>query len=151
VRAGYDAELDRAMLALIRKGWGRDTAAFRQVFTSQFFTDDCERELLASFNELQRASADPETAARYLAFCHRRGDGAELFARIRTPTLVVHRRADRAVGFEEGRHLAALVPGARFLPLSGDAHYFPTDQPGTLELIEEITRFLADPETLENP
>lgn len=151
LRAGYDADLDRAMLTLIRKGWGRDTTAFRQVFTSQFFTEDVDRELLAYFNELQRVSADPETAARYLAFCHRRGDGADLFARIRTPTLVVHRRDDRAVGFEEGRHLAALVPGARFLPLNGDAHYFPTDQPGTLELIEEITRFLSGPEPVGNP
>jgi TolB-like protein/pimeloyl-ACP methyl ester carboxylesterase/tetratricopeptide (TPR) repeat protein len=145
LRAGYDTDLDRAMLTLVRKGWGSDTPAFRQLFTSQFFNEGVDRELLAHFNELQRVSADPETAARYLAFCHRRGDGADLFVRIRTPTLVVHRRDDRAVCFEEGRHLAALVPGARFLPLSGDAHYFPTDQPGTLELIEEISRFLAEP------
>ena len=64
-RPGYDAEEDQALLTLIRKGWGRDTPAFRQVFTSQFFRDDANPRLIAHFNELQRVSADPDTAARY--------------------------------------------------------------------------------------
>ena len=33
-RPGYDAEEDQALATLIRKGWGRDTPAFRQIFTS---------------------------------------------------------------------------------------------------------------------
>ena len=65
-RAGYDVEEDRALQTLMRKGWGRATPAFRQVFTSQFYREDADPELLAHFNELQRASADPDTAARYL-------------------------------------------------------------------------------------
>ena len=36
-RPDYDAEEDRELMTLVRKGWGRDTPTFRQVFTSQFF------------------------------------------------------------------------------------------------------------------
>ena len=64
-RPGYDAEEDQALVTLIRKGWGRDTPAFRQVFTSQFFRRDADPGFIAHFNELQRVSATPETAARY--------------------------------------------------------------------------------------
>jgi pimeloyl-ACP methyl ester carboxylesterase len=147
-RPGYDAEEDRALLTLMRKGWGRETPAFRQVFTSQFYREDSDPELLVHFNELQRASADAETAARYLASCNSRGDGTSLFSAIRTPTLIVHRRDDRSVAFEEGRYLASVVPGAQFRPLPGSAHYFPTvrhgaNEPGSVELTNAIVGFIA--------
>ena len=147
VRAGYDLEEDRALLTLMRKGWGRETPTFRQVFTSQFYREDTDPELLAYFNELQRASADPDTAARYLESCHSRRDGTDLFAAIKAPTLVIHRRDDRGVAFEEGRYLASVVPGSRFLPLAGSAHYFPTARAavdsGATELTDAIVRFVA--------
>lgn len=146
-RAGYDVEEDRALLTLMRKGWGRETPVFRQVFTSQFYREDADPELLAHFNELQRASADADTAARYVASCHTRGDATALFQKVPRPTLVLHRREDRSVNFEEGRYLASVVPGARFLPLPGSAHYFPTARSGTNEptaagLTEAIAAFL---------
>jgi TolB-like protein/pimeloyl-ACP methyl ester carboxylesterase/Tfp pilus assembly protein PilF len=147
-RASYDPEEDRALLTLMRKGWGRETPAFRQVFTSQFFREDTEPEVLAHFNEMQRASADPDTAARYLASCHSRHDGTALFSQVSTPTLVVHRRDDRSVSFEEGRYLASVTPGAEFLPLAGSAHYFPTgpamaDEPGAVDLADAVSSFVG--------
>ena len=39
-----------------------------------------------------------------------------------TPSLVLHRRGDRAVPIAHGREVASLLPNARFVPLSGDAH-----------------------------
>jgi DNA-binding NarL/FixJ family response regulator len=44
--------------------------------------------------------------------------GDEL-AEIRVPTLVLHRRGGRAVRFELGRELAALIPGAQLATLEG--------------------------------
>jgi class 3 adenylate cyclase len=41
---------------------------------------------------------------------------------IRVPTLIVHRADDRAVSVEQGRHLAANIPGARYVELPGDDH-----------------------------
>ena len=142
-RPGYDAEEDRALVTLIRKGWGRDTPAFRQVFTSQFFRADANPGLIAHFNELQRVSANAETAARYYESCHQRGDGRELFRQVRVPTLVIHCRDDLAVSAEEGRLLASTVPGAQLVLLPSGTHYFPTGPDVALKVAGAITRFLG--------
>ena len=44
--------------------------------------------------------------------------------RIGVPTLVMHRRGDRAVRFEAGEHLAQKIPGAVWQPLEGDDHFW---------------------------
>jgi pimeloyl-ACP methyl ester carboxylesterase len=141
-RPGYDREEDDALITLIRKGWGRDTPAFRQVFTSQFFRPDADASLIAHFNELQRLSADPETAARYWTSVHSRGDGRSLFQRITIPTLVVHGRDDLAVSADEGRLLASIIPGAQLVLLPSGAHYFPTDTASITAAAGAISRFL---------
>ena len=142
VRPGYDAEEDEALVTLIRKGWGRDTPRFRQVFTSLFFQPDADPKLIAHFNEIQRASADPETAARYHESCHARGDGQELFRQLRLPTLVVHCRDDMAVSADEGRLLASLIPGAHLVLLPSHTHYFPTDREVVSKVVGAISRFI---------
>ncbi len=142
-RPEYDPEEDEALMTLMRKGWGRKDPTFRQIFTSQFYPPNADPQLIAHFNELQRASADAETAVRYLQSLHLgRGDGREIFERIRTPTLVLHQRHERTFSFEEGRRIAALVPGARFQPLSGTDHYFPIDRSSATRVAEAIVRFV---------
>ena len=141
-RPGFDAEEDRALMTLIRKGWGRDTPAFRQVFTSRFFRSDADPKLIAHFNELQRISADAETAARYMESLHARGDGRDLFRQVTTPTLVIHGRDDLAVSAEEGRLLASLIPGAQLVLLPSGSHYFPTDSEVVTKATAAIARFL---------
>ncbi len=145
-RPEYDPEEDQALITLIRKGWGRDTPAFRQVFTSQFFRSDADPGLIAHFNEMQRASANPETAARYHESCHARGDGRDLYLQVKTPTLVIHSRDDQAVSAEEGRILASLIPGARLVLLPSGTHYFPTDRKVVTKVVGAITRFLHESE-----
>ena len=44
--------------------------------------------------------------------------------RIGVPTLVMHRRGDRAVRFEAGEHLARTIPGAVWTPLEGADHFW---------------------------
>ena len=141
-RPEYDAEEDRALATLIRKGWGRDTPAFRQVFTSRFFRSDSDPRLIAHFNEMQRVSADPETAARYYEALHRRGDGRELFRHVTIPTLVLHSRDDLAVSAEEGRLLASVIPGAELVLLPSGSHYFPADREVVEKAAGAIIRFL---------
>lgn len=141
-RPGYDAEEDRAMTTLMRKGWGRGTPQFRNLFTLNFFAPDVDPETLAHFDELQRLSADAETAARYQESSHRRGDGRAMFAEVRTPTLVIHQRGDRAVHFEEGQILAATIPDARFLPLPGSGHYFPMAQSTSDAVVRALEEFV---------
>jgi pimeloyl-ACP methyl ester carboxylesterase/DNA-binding SARP family transcriptional activator len=44
--------------------------------------------------------------------------------RIDVPTLVMHRRGDRAVRFDAGEHLARAIPGAVWHPLDGTDHFW---------------------------
>ena len=143
-RPGYDPEEDQALVTLIRKGWGRDTPAFRQLFTSNFFRSDADPQLIAHFNELQRAAAEPETAARYWESVHSRGDGQELFRKLKIPTLVVHCQDDLAVSADEGRLLASTIPGARLVLLPSGTHYFPTDRDVITRAANAIERFVDE-------
>ena len=60
---------------------------------------------------------------------------------VRVPTLVLHRTGDRCLRVDEGRYVASLIPGARFVVLPGADHLpFVGDQD---TLLGEIERFLA--------
>jgi len=66
-----------------------------------------------------------------------------LLGTLKTPALIIHCREDRIVPFEEGRLLASLIPGAKFLPFPTRTHYFPLDDELTYRMAEEIERFAA--------
>ena len=58
---------------------------------------------------------------------------------IRVPTLVLHRTGDRDEHVEEGRYLAAHIPGAKFVELPGDDHLsFIGDMDAVVDEIEEF-------------
>ena len=133
VRPGFDVEEQEALLTLIRKGWGRDSPAMRQLFTANFFRSDVDPKLIAHFNELQRVSADADTAARYYRSLYTRGDGRELFGQVRVPTLVVHSQDDLVIRADEGRLLASIIPGAQLvLQACGSGATQPARVAGTL-------------------
>ena len=141
-RPGYDREEEEALETLIRKGWGRDTPTFRQLFTSGFFKPDADPGLISHFNNMQRASADPDTAARYYRSVHNRGDGSGIFRHVSVPTLVIHCQDDMAVSQEEGRLLASLISDARLVILPSGTHYFPTDREVVNKVAAAIDRFI---------
>jgi pimeloyl-ACP methyl ester carboxylesterase len=143
-RSDYDPEENQALMTLIRKGWGRDTPMFRQLFTSVFFRPDADPKLIAHFNDMQRASADAETAARYWESIHLRGDGRDIFRQIGVPTLVIHCQEDLAVNPNEGRLIASIVPGARLVLLPSGTHYFPTDRDVIVKAAGAIERFMQE-------
>jgi len=140
-RDGFDPEEEQALQILMRKGWGKDTPEYRQIFTTAYFGPDADPGLIAHFNHLQRAAADGDTAARYQHSLHQRGDHRAVLAQIRTPTLVVHCRDDQIVPFKEGQMLASIIPGAQFLPLPTGTHYFPVDDDVTYRMAEAVGRF----------
>ena len=101
------------------------------------------REQADAFNELQRMSASPECAVRYLEAVSE-FDVRELLAQVRTPTLVVHTRDDRQVPVKLGREIAAGIPGARFVALPGKNHILLEQDPSVAEFFEEVKIFLKD-------
>jgi pimeloyl-ACP methyl ester carboxylesterase len=139
----------RLVADLIELAWGQDNPAFRQVFTS-LFVPGSSPEVVDWFNELERVSTSPECAARIVrAFFE--ADVSELARRVVCPTLVAHVRGDTRIPFEEGRLLAGLIPGARFLPLEGRNHaLFPYD-PAFAAFFSEVRAFLAADETPRRP
>jgi pimeloyl-ACP methyl ester carboxylesterase len=74
------------------------------------------------------AAASPG-AARQLLLMNRQIDIRGVLSSVRVPASVMHRTGERDSRSEEGRYLAARIPGARFLELSGDDH-LPADPRG---------------------
>jgi pimeloyl-ACP methyl ester carboxylesterase len=49
-------------------------------------------------------------------------DVTELLPRLCVPTLVIHRKGDKAIPFHLGREMASMIPNSRFVPLEGGIH-----------------------------
>jgi pimeloyl-ACP methyl ester carboxylesterase/DNA-binding CsgD family transcriptional regulator len=127
----------------IRVGWGQENPAFRQLFSTQLMPGGSPAQM-DWLNELARVSASPEVAARMVwAFYHI--DVSDLAPRVTAPTLVLHPRHDATVPFEEGRLLAGLIPGARFIPLESRNHILIEGEPAWGRFLEEVRFFLGTP------
>ena len=86
----------------------------------------------------QRRSASPR-AALALARMNTLIDVRHVLPAIRVPTLVMHRTGDRDSNIEEGRYIAASIPGARFVELPGEDHLlFVGDQDAMLREVESF-------------
>ncbi len=138
-----EAQLEewRILVDLVRVGWGRDTPAFRQVF-SALFLPDAGPEYLRAFDQLQRESASPENAARMMA-AFGDLDVRDVAPLLRIPTLVMHRRGDQRIPFEEGRRLAAMIPDARLVTMEGRNHLLLEGEPAFEQFFTEIDAFLG--------
>lgn len=88
-----------------------------------------------------RASMTGEMAAKHLR-CNYATDVMELARRVACPVLVFHSRGDEMVQFEQGRKLAAAIPGSRFLPLEASAHYLLAADPAYPVFEQEMDAFL---------
>ena len=86
-----------------------------------------------------RASLSP-AAARDLILMNSQADVRHVLATVQCPTLVLHRSGDRDSRLEEGRYIAARIPGACFVELSGDDH-MPAVRPD--EILDEVEEFLT--------
>lgn len=129
-----------ALLTLMRTGWGRNNPAFRQMFTT-LFMPGATPEQMEWFNDLQRFSTSPENAAR-MSIASYSSDVTDLAEKVKVPTLVLHAREDAVVPFEEGRRLAALIPGARFVSLESKNHILLEDEPAWERFLTELYSFL---------
>jgi len=128
------------MVELAELGWGKENPAFRQFFTTQFIPDGTE-EQHRWFNELERVSVSPENATRFMREFDQI-DVSALAPEISCPTLVLHAAQEARVPFDEGRLLASLIPGARFVPLESRNHLLLEDEPAWRYWLEEVRAFL---------
>jgi len=140
-----EIEQRQAQLTLVRLGWGKDNPAFRQIWTT-LYAPDATPEQQQSFNDLQRVSTSPENAVKLLNVMGNI-NVVDLLPQVKVPTLVLHCRDESGVPFEQGRLLAASIPGALFVPLNGRNHLLLEGDPSWGKFVSEVRRFLGTKET----
>ncbi len=135
----------KAVLEMIRLGWGSENPAFRQVFTSRFLPKG-SHEQLDWFNELCRKTVAPAMAESLL---NARGSVniCDLLEQVRVPTLVLHACHDNVVPFAEGQWLAREIPGAQFVALDSHNHVLQADEPAWQEFKMSVLEFTGQSST----
>lgn len=141
-RRGSHSETEQsdAFLTLMRQGWGQENPAFRQLFTSLFLPGGTP-EQMQWFNDLQRVTTSPDTAARIRQAVDEI-DITDLLSQVDVPTLVLHCRDDAIQPFDEGRRLAAGIKGSRFVALEGRNHLILETDPAWNRFTDEVRNFL---------
>jgi pimeloyl-ACP methyl ester carboxylesterase/DNA-binding CsgD family transcriptional regulator len=145
-RRGADVaapEVRETMLNVVRTHWGVGSRVFADVFLP-----DASAGELREFARFQRAAAAAETAVEHLRFVYEVDVSAELAA-LRARTLVLHRRADRAIPFDLGRDLAASISDARLVALDGSQHL--PWRGNAMAVVAAVRDFLGDPPAAAAP
>jgi pimeloyl-ACP methyl ester carboxylesterase len=97
-----------------------------------------DRQARAWWAGLLRAASSPG-GIRAVLEALRDTDVRGLLSRVSVPSLVLHRRNDRAVRVAAGRDMASRITGARFVELDGNDHwFFAGDQQPVLEAIKRF-------------
>lgn len=131
-----------AVRQLTEVGWGTDNPAYRHIF-SQTFMPDASTEDLAWFDDFQRHTTSPSNAARFQdAFGAI--DVRHRLAEVKAPTIVLHAKYDQRIPLEQGRAVAAGIPGARFVPLESRNHILLDREPAWRACAVAVARFMRD-------
>ena len=88
---------------------------------ADLFNPNGDAEARRRFDQILRASAEPDIAAQLLELTYAL-DARAFLRDLRAPVLVLHRKDDPTVRFDEGRRLCASIPGAALSTLAGGAH-----------------------------
>jgi pimeloyl-ACP methyl ester carboxylesterase/DNA-binding winged helix-turn-helix (wHTH) protein len=136
----HELEGRRALVSLMRLGWGLNNPAFCRLFTCRFIPE-ATPEHEQWFDELQRVSTSPANAA-HLMEVDDNIDVRPLLARVTTPTLVIHCDRDRVVRPDKGRDIAAAIPNSRYVSLPSANHLMMEEEPAWTMFLEELGLFL---------
>jgi class 3 adenylate cyclase len=117
----------------IERDWGEQM----DVTTIAPTADDAFKRRLATYF---RRSASPGAAVALMRM-NTQIDVRSVLPTIGVPTLVVHRIGDRDVDVEEGRWIAAQIPGAKYVELPGEDHLVWAGDVD--EVVDEVEEFLT--------
>lgn len=136
---GVPHEETEMLFKLIELGWGRDDPSLRQVFTTRFLPD-ADLEAFHAFNDMMPLTASAQTAAKIVR-ANLSIDVRADAERVKCPTLVFHARGDLSIPFEEGRLIAGLIPGARFVTLESRNHLMMESEPAWRDFLAAMAEF----------
>ena len=132
-----DDDSRRHVLGLLGTHWGLGSDLLTDLFAPD--ADAGTRRALARY---QRAASSADTAVALLRLAYDL-DVLPALSRISAPTLVLHRRGDRAAPLEQGRVLAGAIPAAELVELEGRSHL---PAMGDAEaVVDQVRRFLGLP------
>jgi pimeloyl-ACP methyl ester carboxylesterase/DNA-binding CsgD family transcriptional regulator len=121
-------------------GWPNENPAYGRFFSSMHIPDATPEQIVA-YNELLRLTATPASTIG-LVRTFVRSDVRDIAPSVRCPTLILHCRQDAVISFEEGRLLASLIKGARFVPLESRNHVLLGNEPAWHQFIAALDDFL---------
>lgn len=135
--------LNEASAAFIAPWWGK--GATIDIFAPSLADDPQAREFQA---RLERSAASPGmVAALFQMFLEI--DVRDVLSSVNTPTLLLHRRGDRAVNVRHSRWLVEHLPNARLIELPGADHVVVAGD--TVEVLSEIEEFVTGARSEREP
>lgn len=129
-----------ARVRMIALAWPGEHPAYAQ-FSASLHIPDSSAEQKLAHNDLLRQTTSPGNAVD-LIHAIARADLRAMLPQIRCPALVLHARRDSIIRFEEGRKVAALIRGARFVPLEGSNHVLLDSEPAWQDFVYAFDEFL---------
>lgn len=130
---GPSPEQHQTFLDDLRKNWGGPVG-----IDARAPSRASDPEFRAWWSTYLRMGASPG-AALALTKMNAQIDVRPVLKTIQVPTIVIHRRGDKCLLFEEGKYLAENIPGAKWVELPGHDHLpFVGNQEEILEPIEEF-------------
>lgn len=133
---GIDEDTNQRIISAIKERWGREPFGLKR-FAPTLANDPRFAEW---YTTAQRFGASPGAALAW----HRvttEIDVRDVLPTINVPTLVLHRTGDRIVPVESSRFLAANIPGARYVELPGDDHFWFAGDVNAI--VDEVEEFLT--------
>jgi DNA-binding winged helix-turn-helix (wHTH) protein/pimeloyl-ACP methyl ester carboxylesterase len=134
-------EVRRALETLVQLNWGAHNPSFFQMVTNMYIPECSTAEDQEWFKDLQLKSVSPANLVKFMRACDEI-DVRQMLPSISVPTLIFHSDRDRIAPPEEGRILAAEIPGARFVPLPSANHLLLAAEPAWKTFRQELETFL---------
>ena len=128
----------------VEREWGNEMDLAHYI-PSKMHDKEFARRLATYF----RYSASPSAAVALLKM-NTQIDVRHVLPAISVPALILHRTGDLDVNIEEGRWLAAHIPGARFVALQGDDHMpWVGDQDSVIDEVQEFLTGIRPPRDID--
>jgi len=135
----------QAFITMLRSGWGNEASPFWRA-SSSFFLPNATPEQRKWHYDLQHTAftvVDSMVSARQAVDAI---DVLDFLPLVRAPTIVFHSRRDNLVPFEQGRLIAASIPGAKLVPLESENHFLLETEPAWSKFVGEMEAFLTNSE-----
>ncbi len=127
-------------LKLLERSWTERRPVYGRFYVAAHMPD-ASAEQQSAQHDLLRKTATPDNVVKMLRAFHE-ADVLDIVPNVQCPTLVMHARDDAIIPFDEGRRVASLIPGARFVPLESRNHVLLEGEPAWQHSLDAMTEFL---------